>query len=112
MVRPPIDGFVVRVLPVCCCRCSTPSANFQTASSPNKSAISLVADGIKEGLAKGIPPERIVRGVHVAGDLASARDRVRRAEQTLVRVEAPVASELLPGFFCNAPPSSLVNAQG
>src|SRR5262245_51053957 len=49
-----------------------------------------VADKIKEGLAKGVPPERIGSvASRVAGDLASARDVVRRAEQAGVRVEAP-----------------------
>jgi len=49
-----------------------------------------VADKIKEGLAKGVPPERIESvASRVAGDLASARDLVRRAEQAGVRVEVP-----------------------
>ena len=53
-----------------------------------------VSDKVKEGLAKGIPPERIESvASRVAGDLAGARDVVRRAEQAGVRVEAPADRE-------------------
>jgi len=49
-----------------------------------------VMDKIKEGLAKRVLPERIVTvASRIAGDLASARDLIRRAEQAGVRVEAP-----------------------
>ena len=53
-----------------------------------------VADKIKEGLAKGVPPERIESvASRIGGDLASARDIVRRAEQAGVRVGAPADRE-------------------
>ena len=53
-----------------------------------------VADKIKEGLAKGVPSERIENvASRIAGDLASARDLVRRAEQAGLRVEAPADRE-------------------
>src|SRR5262249_36095129 len=48
-----------------------------------------VLDKVKEGLAKRVPPARIA-GVaeRLAGELATSRDLVRRAEQKGIRVES------------------------
>ncbi len=48
-----------------------------------------ILDKLKEGLAKGAAPERIAAvASRMAGELAAARDLVRRAEREGVRVEA------------------------
>jgi hypothetical protein len=48
-----------------------------------------VLDKVKEGVAKRIPPERIAAvASRLSGELATARDLVRRAERDGVRVEA------------------------
>ncbi len=45
-------------------------------------------DKVKEGLAKGAPPERIVAvASRISGDLATSRDLIRRAEREGVRGE-------------------------
>src|SRR6266446_1389212 len=49
-----------------------------------------VLDKMREGLAKQVPPDRIVTvAARVSGTLATSRDLVRRAERDGVRVEAP-----------------------
>ncbi len=49
-----------------------------------------VLDKIKEGLAKRVPPERILSvASRLSGALAASRDLIRRAEREGVRVEAP-----------------------
>jgi hypothetical protein len=53
-----------------------------------------VMDKMREGLAKQVPPDRIVTvAARVSGTLATSRDLVRRAERDGVRVEAPTERE-------------------
>src|SRR5437879_4931735 len=63
-----------------------------------------VLDKVKEGLAKRVPPERIVTAAsRISRELATARDLIRQAEREGVRVEKARAREKAIEAVADAP---------